>query len=819
MRSLALERDSKMGQGLEGLRVLELGGELSAPLAGKLFADLGAEVVIVEPPGGEPARHRGPFPGGKANPETSGLHIFLNAGKRSVELDLEAEPGQAALEKLAGRADLLIHELAPREMAARGVEFRRFSALNPRLVMLSITPFGLSGPYRDYAATDLTLFHSGGWGFNCPGPGSSPELPPIKPFGQHAYIQAALHGAAAAMGACLAALRSGVGEHIDLSVQEAMVSVLGRHLPLYTYSGRVESRLLPRSYAPNGFYRCKDGQVYLVIIEEDQWGRLVELMGNPPWALAEKFSDRLSRAEHEEELNAGLGPWVAEWEAEALYRACQERRICACPLLGHDQLPTQEHLRARGFLTDHAHPLAGRMVLPGAPYALEKKWWALRGPAPRLGEANAERLFGGNSGPGWAPAAKGASDAAGERPALPLAGVRVLDFTWVWAGPHATAMLAYLGAEVIKLESHARPDLLRRGFGQPADMEPGLNRSGSFNQFAQGKKSLALDLTRPAGVALVKRLAGECDVAVSNFSTGVMERFGLGAAELRRLNPRLIVAAISGFGQTGPHRNYMGYGQAIVPLSGISAQTGYPGGGPTEVATAYGDPNAGIYTAFAILASLAARERSGEGQVIDVSLWETMICTGFEGWMNHALGNPPHLPMGNHDPWRAPHNCYRCAGEDQWVAIAVADEQQWGALCAAMDRADLAADPLYRDAAARKTHEEELDGLIAAWCAGKDKWEVTRLLQAAGVPAFPSLDTKEVAEDPHLAARDYFGQAPHPEVGVRIHAGIPWRLENGPNGLTRPAPLLGQHTDEVLREVLGFSEGEIAKLRKDGVVG
>jgi benzylsuccinate CoA-transferase BbsF subunit len=287
---------------------------------------------------------------------------------------------------------------------------------------------------------------------------------------------------------------------------------------------------------------------------------------------------------------------------------------------------------------------------------------------------------------------------------------------------------------------------------------------------------------------------------------------------LHRINPRLIIAAISGFGQTGPKKDYIGYGQAIVPLAGISAQTGYPGGGAEEIAIAYGDPNAGAYMAYGVVAALAARQRHGGGQTIDLSIWESMMASAHEGWMNHALGNPPHLPMGNRDLQWAPHNCYRCSGEDDWVSIAVVNEDQWAALCREMGQPELASDARFADAARRKTHEDALDEAVGLWCADQDKWKITQRLQAVGVAAFPSLSTKEVDQDPHLNAREFFGRVPHPEVGVRSHAGIPWRLARRPNGVRLPAPLMGQHTDEVLRQVLEMPEDEIGRLRESGII-
>jgi len=812
-----------MNRGLNDLRVVELGGGIAAAMAGKLLADLGAPVVKVEPPEGDPTRHVGPFRGGIPHPEASGTFLYLNANKRSLVLDLDAPAGREALASLAGRADLVIEDFAPGEAAARGVGYERFARANPRLVLLSITPFGRSGPYRDYAANDLTLTHGGGWGWLCPGKATPPERPPIKPFGQHALVQAGLHGAVAALAALYGARESGVGEHVDLSVQEVVTFLLGRHFAVYPYAGRSDSRLSPAAYEPMSFYPCKDGGVYLICPEQSQFERLVRLMGSPDWALSKRFASREGRERHPAELKTRLSEWTAQWETEALFHACQNVRVGAAPVFDHAQLERQEHLRAREFFVRQHHPSAGAVVLPGAPYRFKHPMWALRAPAPALGEANGEQaaLFAdGRAGrhdgsePGRDPAGGSAS------PGLPLAGLRVLDLSWVWAGPHCTLMLALLGAEVIKVESSRRPDLTRRSHLFAAGMEPGLNRCGYFNQVNQGKLSIGVDLSHPEGAALVKRLAAKCDVMISNFGTGVLERLGLGAEEMQRAHPRLVVAMISAFGQTGPCRHYMGYGPLIPPLAGISAQTGYEDGAPGDVGLAYGDPNAGVYAAVAILASLLtqAGDGSGPGQVIDVSMWEAMICTAFEGWMNHALGNRPYRPMGNRHPTFAPHNLYRCAGTDDWVAIAAQTEAQWRALCDAIGEPALKDDPRFRDAAARKRHEDALDSLLAAWCAQRERWEVTRVLQAAAVPAMPSLDSKALAEDAHLQARGVFTAWPHGEVGVRTLMGVPWRLARRPNGLGTAAPLLGEHTDVVLERLLGLDALERRRLREAGII-
>jgi crotonobetainyl-CoA:carnitine CoA-transferase CaiB-like acyl-CoA transferase len=803
-----------MNDGLAHLRVIELGGGVTAPMVGKLLADLGAMVVKVEPPGGDPARQRGPFHGQQSDAEASGTFLYLNSNKRSVVLDLQQSAGRNHLEALVHRADLLVHNYAPQEMVPQGIDYERYRQINPRLVMLSITPFGLTGPHRDYAACDLTLYHAGGLGWLCPGKGTPLTLPPIKPFGEHAYTQAALHGAVAALAACYGAAASGVGEHLDLSVQEVGTFFLGRTFATYTYAGVAQSRNSPTPYEPQSLYPCKDGYIYLICAEQNQWERLVEVMGKPPWAYEERFATRDQRGAHGDALKDFISAWTSQHGVAELFHACQQARVGAAPVLTPAQLEHDEHLQERQFFVRQSHPQAGEVMLPGAPYGLHKPWWQLRTPAPRLGEASDElpTLFND-------PPPSPGITRSGQTVPLPLAGVRILDLSWVWAGPHCTMMLAFLGAEVIKVESSARLDITRRTNPFPPELPRNVNRSGYFACLNQAKKSMGINLSQPAGRELVKQLAAHCDVMVSNFGTGVLERLGLGSTDMQGVNPNLIIATISAFGQTGPLRHYMGYGPLISPLAGLAAVTGYDDGVPQDVGMPYGDPNGGVYTAFAIAASLWARQRhGGGGQVIDLSMWEAMLCTSFEAWMNHAMGNPPYTPMGNHDPQWAPHNLYRCQGDDAWVAIAATNESEWQALCRAIGQPALAADPRFGEVSARKANEAALDDILGTWCATRERWAITRALASAGVPAFPSMSMRDLLADPHLNARNCFTHWPHPEVGERALMGPPWRLTNRPNGTGSHAPLLGQHTDAVLAELLGLDAEQRARLRAAGVV-
>ena len=802
-------------QGLEGVKVLELGHLVSAAYATKLVADLGADVIKVEDPTGDRARQRGPFPGGIADLEKSGLFLYLNTNKRGMTLDLHQHKEE--LLRLVAWADLIVHNYPPALMTQFGIHYDTFREINPRLVMCSVTPFGLTGPYKDYNAHELTLTNGGGWAWLSPGASDRPDLPPLKAFGYQADFQGALAAAAVALAAYYRALETGKGEHIDLSVQSYIASFLEQNFIYYTYMGRVASRLGRRQLYPWGIFPCQDGLIFLLAVEEDQWQRLVELMDNPEWASWDIFQDQVNRSKNHDVLKMYLEEWTQNWKVEDLWRIGQARRICFAPVFTMGQMAKQEQLRSRNFFVEVSHPRAGTLTHLGAPYQLHEPWWKIRRPAPLLGEHTQEvlsLLAHGRSTQSSLPNTQHPTP----NTRLPLEGVRVADFTWVWAGPYCTMHLAHLGAEVIKIESQARVDVTRRLPLYPTGMKGGVNRSGLFNQWSLGKKSILLNFAKPESLVLAKELIKKSDVVVDNFATGVMEHLGLGYEELKKIKPDIIMASISGYGHTGPQKDYMGYGPAMAPLSGLSSLTGYVGGPPQEIGLSLGDPNAGINAAVAICAALVARKRTGKGQYIDVSLWDAMTALVPEGWMDYVM-NGVELPRtGNRDPWMSPHNCFRCTGEDEWVSIACETDEEWHALCQAIGQPQLATDARFRTAQARKANEDELERLLTAWTEQHDKWAVTRSLQAAGVAAFPSMNSKDLAEDPHLNERGFFAQLPHPEVGMCTHTGIPWIFTHAANGVRASAPLLGQHTDQVMRDVLGYADQEIARLKEEKVL-
>lgn len=400
---------------------------------------------------------------------------------------------------------------------------------------------------------------------------------------------------------------------------------------------------------------------------------------------------------------------------------------------------------------------------------------------------------------------------------LPLAGVRIADFTWVWAGPFATLQLAHLGAEVIRIESHNRVCVTRR-LPPFADGQSGVNRSGYYNQFNQGKLSFSLNFKQPEAIEIAKKLVAVSDVVAENFAAGVMDKLGLGYETLRKIKPDIIMIAMSGYGAVGPESSYVSYGPAQAPLSGLSSLTGFPGFPPMHVGFSYGDPNGGLHGAFAVLAALMHRARTGEGQYIDMSQLETSIALLGEGFMAQVMNGAPPPRDGNRDPHSAPHGLFPCQGEDRWVSIVVASEDEWKRFCSGMGRPEMAADSRFVTLAARKQHEDELEKLIATWTATLTAEEVTARLQATGVAAYPVLTNKELAEDPHLQQRGFFTELPHVEVGVRRHAGAPWVFSDTPCQVRRPAPCLGQDTDDVMQRVLGYSLEDIAALRTKGVL-
>ena len=387
-----------MAGALSGLKIVELGEMVSAPYAAKLMADMGAEVIKIERPGaGDRARGRGPFPGGTAHPEKSGLFLYLNTNKLGVTLDVSRPEGFELLERLAADADVLIHNVAPPDMDRIGLGFERLRARNPRLVMTSITPWGLSGPRREWRAEDLTLWSAGGVCYINGGGPEHPEMPPLKAFGQQSGFQGGVHAAVATMGAVFAQVRDGEGQHVDVSIQESLAAQMELFFEYWPYMNMIATRLGQKPIQPLEVMECRDGYIFVCCVEEHQWRNFVEMMGNPEWAAEEIFADRLKRGVNWDALKIFLEDWLKQQDALDLYKKAQARRIPFAPVSTMGDLLNSDHLKTRGFFVEIAHPVAGTHKYPGAPLKYHRTPWEIRHPAPTLGQHN-EEIFGARLG-------------------------------------------------------------------------------------------------------------------------------------------------------------------------------------------------------------------------------------------------------------------------------------------------------------------------------------------------------------------------------------------------------------------------------------
>jgi crotonobetainyl-CoA:carnitine CoA-transferase CaiB-like acyl-CoA transferase len=801
---------------LNGIKVVECGQGVAAAFTAKLLAMLGAEVIKVEPPQGDVTRCRGPFRADTADPECSGMFIYLNAGKLGVTLDLTAAQGRERFGRLLDRADILIHNVLLPDRGEIGLDCAALSQTHPHLVITTISPYGDSGPRANWRGYELNAFHAGGMASLIPLGSPFPELPPLKIYSNQAELMGGLHAAMVTVAAYWNRTHSGSGQAADISMQECLAAMLELSLLYYTYNGHVTSRT---DTAYSNTVECADGSALITVLDEPQWQRLVKVMGDPEWAHSEPFSTRVKRGINADALRALMTDLWHNWKVADLCRAVQEERIPIAPLNRIEDVLRDPHLRERGIFV--RFPTGAEddpgVLAPGVPFKFSTYTAPEPSRAPRLGEHN-RAVFGNGIMPSARPKFAAAASNRADTPHLPLAGVRVLDFTHVWAGPYCTLQLTHLGAEVMRVET-ARHPCINRIIPPYADHQSGINRAGSFNQWNQGKRSLELDLHHPRAVELACEVVRHCDVVVENFAPRVLERMGLGYQVLRKFKPDLVMLSISGYGQYGPYRDYVSLGQQTAARAGMFWITGYPDDLPRQVGTSYADPVAGVFGAFVIISALLHRDRTGQGQHIDLSMWETLEMMLAESILEYDITGRQPQRTGNHDKWIAPHQAYKAMGDaEQWVTIVAPNDREWRRLCEAMGQPGLAADPRFRSNELRKRNETALEEIISAWTRARERWAITETLQRAGVAAFPTFNNRDVAGDSHMRARGFLLEREHPEIGRRTHAGIPWTMSGTPCTVRAAAPLLGADTDSILSTLLGYSAEQIAKLREDAVL-
>jgi benzylsuccinate CoA-transferase BbsF subunit len=399
----------------------------------------------------------------------------------------------------------------------------------------------------------------------------------------------------------------------------------------------------------------------------------------------------------------------------------------------------------------------------------------------------------------------------------PLTGVRVTEFTSAWAGPYATCLLGFLGAEIIKVESRKRLDHARLvSFTTSSDFS-NPDQSPVFNSLNLNKQSVCLNLTQPKAVEIAKQLVEKSDVVVENMRPGVMGRLGLDYQALSEVKPDIIYLSSSSCGQTGPHREHVGYAPNFASAAGLSYVTGYPDWPPSILSGAI-DLRSATAAAFSILAALLCQQRTGEGQYIDLASQETSMMLNSSALMDFLMNQRVQMRRGNRDDRMAPHNCYRCRGDDNWISIAVANDREWRALCGAMGKPDLAEDERFAEAETRWNHQDELDGIISEWSRDKDYYELMHDLQRAGVAATPSLSNKALFEDPHLEERGTFVQVDHPLLEKDWVLSPPWSLSGTPASIRRHAPSLGEHDQRIFGELLELSPAKIETLKEEQVI-
>lgn len=783
---------------LSGVRVVELATGIAGPYAGKLLTDAGAEVLKVEPPEGDPLR-RWSASGTSLAPGTDGpLFRFLNASKRSRAIDWTTAAGREALLALAAEADLVIESVGPEA----GLDATVLAARAPSTSLVSVSWFGRSGPWSDRPATEFTLqAWAGSTGLR-----GTVDRPPLAAGGR---LGEWLGGAYAALGgvtALLAARANGRGQHADVSLLEVVHLAMAPFVTIgesFTPGGRKVPRMLEiPSVEP-----ARDGYVGFCTITNQQWRDFLVLIGRDDLVDDAELAYWLSRDQRRHEVYGWIHAWTRQHTIEEIIERASVLRIPVAPIGDGRTIPAMDHFRVRGVFV----PAPGASWMqPRVPYRLGRGSVRPFRPSPGLGQ-------GGDRA--WVePHVEATPPGAGAHPAMPFAGLRIIDFTIFWAGPTVTHWLAAFGADVIKVESIQRPDGIRFATTQPPTADRWWEWSPLYNGINPGKRGITLDLGQPRGAALARGLIAKADVVVENFSPRVLDNLGLRYDDLARENPRLVMIRMPAFGLDGPWRDRVGFAQTMEQISGMAWLTGFADG-PPVIPRGLCDPLAGVHATFALLLALEHRRRTGEGQLVEVPMVEAALNATAEQtleWQAHAT---LLARDGNRGPVGAPQNLYACLGNEQWVALAVETDGQWAALARVLGHPTWAMDPALAHAPGRRVRHAAIDAELGRWCAARERDTLVETLLAAGIPAAPVVLSAEISRNPQLRARGFFEPVAHPVNGMHEIPAPPVRFAGRSRWYTRPAPTLGQHTEEVLGSVLGCSAAELADLRAAGIIG
>ncbi len=810
---------------LSPYRVLDLTDE-RGELASMVLGDLGADVIKVEPPEGSSSRRLPPFVDGAPAAERSLQYFAFNRNKRGITLDLASDAGRSELRRLVEGADFLFESSPPGAMAALGLGFDDLRRLNPRLIYVAMTPYGQDGPYADFAATDLTLSAMGGQ-MALQG---DPERPPVRITVPQVWLHAASEAAVAALIAHALMLRIGEAQFVDVSAQAAVVWTMMQGMVAHAIQGRDFNRLgsilqlgmiaFPLCYesadghvvaAPNGAalarmvpWFVEDGVVPAEWIEGEEWRSYdIRLLQGQPLSYS-----------MDEVLDATRRFMKNHTKDELMERGIREG-VTIAPVNTVADLSRFRQLEERGFWLQAPLPQGGTARVPGFPAIAAEAPLTVRRWAPRLGEHTSEVL--GERAPA-APAQAATPTGNGrDGRGLPFSGLNVVDFTWLMAGPVATKYLADHGATVVRVET-ANPPCRLRAAGPYKDGVPGANRSQFFGDFNTSKLSISLDLKNPAARDVVRRLIAWADVCVENFTPGTMDDLGIGYEVAREINPSIIFASSCLMGQTGPAAAFAGYGYHAAAIAGYFEITGWPDLPPAGPWSAYTDVVAPRFFATTIMAALDRRRRTGQGERIDLSQLEAALTFLAPQLIDYQVSGRIITRDGNRSETAAPHAAYPCAGEDQWCAIAAESDEQWEALRRAIGEPGWALDERYSNAAGRIAAQDEIDDRLSEWTRERSPYDVMRILQEAGVPAGVAQRSSDLLNDPQLAYRGFHRYLEHPEMGNIPYTGHQFRIGGYDSGPRSPAPCLGQHNEQVMRDILGMTDEQMTEVLATGAL-
>ena len=809
-----------MTQPLDGLRVIELAEGIAGPYAGKLLADFGADVVKVEPPGGDRSRRLGPFPTADVDPEQSAAFLHLNTNKRA----LVADPADDLVGSLLADADIVIQSTPRPDPAALRDRY-------PGLVVVSVTSFGLTGPYAGYEGEEIVHLAFGG-PMSASG---NPDREPVKMGGAIGQYQCGSVAALAALAATASAGRDGHGAHIDLANIETQVGSIDRRMTYLLYAAyRGQNVERSGGYAvspfPGGCRPTADGHVQVSTLMN--WiPRMLAVLDDPDMAALYDDDMWLFNEALPDLADAQLLSWTLTRTRQEAMEQAQAKGWPVTAVNRPVDLLTDRHFADRGFFVPIEHPVAGTIRQPGAPVRMNDGW-AIRRPAPTLDQHRAEIQAEVESRPATA-SGQEPLDGSADR-SLPLDGIRVLDMTVVWAGPYATCLLGDLGADIVRVDNPFIFPSATRGvlprpptdmvadlggiFGGYPDADPGdrpWNRKALFNAHARNKRSVTLDLRKPLGRETFLRLVDQCDVMVENNSIDLLSKLGIDWPDLHARNERLILIRMPSVGLTGPYQSYLGFGVNFEALCGLGSLRGYADADLSENEPVFHmDAASGAAGALAALMALRRREQTGLGELVELSQSENMLNHIGEYLIDAERTGAEHAPIGNRHPTRAPQGCYPCSGEDAWVVLSVGDDAQWAGLVEAAGHG-WDDDARFASEEGRRQHHDELDELIAAWTSELTPHDVFERCQARGVPSAPVLHELEALADPHLAERGMFRLNGNDETGDHPHPTHPWRWDGPPLRWDR-LPLLGGDNEDVFRGLLGLSADEYAELQADG---